>query len=166
MDLWEDHSTWEKAWEVAGENYRVRTTTSRFEAKDVAEGLEIMLGHFQDVLGTDFTPPEPFNVWILPTIEEYNDLGDDSDEHSSILGGFYAGNLTELPVVVLHSDNPTELRMWITHCALHQFVAGPSLPGSPSGSRRGWQAASPSTGTLPMPRRSTVGWPKGRSTSR
>jgi len=133
-DLWVDHSTWENAWEVSSEHYTVRTTDSRYLAADIGTGLDIMLGHFQNILGTTFTPDQPFQVLIFPRLSEYNVFGNQvGDEHSSALGSFYAVQDPRLAVATYFIQYPTLLRMWITHAATHQFVdrAFQSSPPTP-----------------------------------
>lgn len=124
-DLWVDHSSWENAWEVETENYVVRTTRSRYFAASVAEGLEVMLGHFQRVLDTDYVPAEPFRILIFPDLAQYNAFGNaNGAEHSSAFGVFYTTQDPTRPVATYLPPNPNEtlLRMWITHGAVHQFV--------------------------------------------
>jgi hypothetical protein len=137
-DLWVDHSSWENAWEVSSAHYTVRTTESRYLAKDVGEGLEIMLGHFQNILGTDFVPNQPFLVLIFPTLSEYNVFGNSvGAEHSSALGNFYADQDPNLAIATYFVQYPTLLRMWITHSATHQFVARAFRPSLSTGISEG-----------------------------
>ena len=123
VELVEDHSTWETAWEVSSDHYRVRTTHSHFLAQDLAQGLESMLAHYQSLFGTDFAPARPLPVFVHETIAEYNQFGNDHGaEHSSILGAFYASQHPEAPVAAVYTANSTLLRMSVTHAATHQFV--------------------------------------------
>ena len=132
IDLWEDHSRWENAWEVASEHYRVQTTHSRYLAASLAEGMETMLGHFQSVLGTDWAPSTPVEIWVFPTLAEYNQFGNaNGAQHSSMYGSFHATQHGQQPVATMYTANPTLLRMWITHAAVHQFVSG-AFPATPS----------------------------------
>ncbi len=132
IDLWEDHSRWESAWEVASEHYRVRTTHGRYLAANLAEGMETMLGHFQSVLGTDWAPGTPFEIWVFPTLAEYNQFGNaNGAQHSSMYGSFHATQHAQQPVATMYTANPTLLRMWITHAAVHQFVSG-AFPATPT----------------------------------
>ena len=62
----------------------------------IAQGLETMLGHFQRVLGTEWTPAGRLQVDIHPSIAAYNQAGTNFDEHSSMYGSFYASGTPEL----------------------------------------------------------------------
>ena len=123
IDLWEDHSSWDDPWIVTTDHYEVRTTDSFGLARRVADGLETMHGHFRDLLGGEVSgPPQP--VWILPTMGGYNTFGDDiGDDHSSILGAFYATGHPEQPLLTYFIPNETQLMMWLTHAATHQYLA-------------------------------------------
>lgn len=122
-DLWEDHSTWENAWEVQSGSYLVRTTHSRRLGLDVGGSLEVMLAEFSNILNPDFKARTPFPVFILPVLSQYNQFGDDFGEHhSSIYGSFFAADHEERPVAVLYDENRTLLLMYATHSALHQFI--------------------------------------------
>jgi hypothetical protein len=124
IDVWQEHATWDNAWQFSSKHYRVRTTHSRFLAADVALGLEVMLGHFTELLRPGWEPGEPFTIYILPDLEAYNAFGNQyGAEHSSFYGSFYADTSPELAVAVPYDKNHTLLKMWITHGALHQFVA-------------------------------------------
>jgi hypothetical protein len=122
-DLWVDHSSWENAWEVSSDHFTVKTTASRFLGQKIANDLEFMLTQFQALLGTDYRPSRRFQVWILPTLGDYNVLGQGrADEHSSFYGSYHALQEQGQPVATYYTSNTTQLGMWITHSALHQFV--------------------------------------------
>jgi len=122
-DLWQDHSRWESAWEVESDHYRVRSTHSRYLAASLAEDMDTMLGHFQSVLGTSWTPREPLEIWVFPTLADYNAFGNsDGADHSSLYPCFHAVQNARRPVATMFSPNLTQLRMWITHGATHQFI--------------------------------------------
>ena len=53
-EVWQDHSTWARAWRVRTDHYEVVTTRSRYFGMEVAQGLEAVLGHFQTEYGTRF----------------------------------------------------------------------------------------------------------------
>ncbi|MHC5209302.1 MAG: hypothetical protein ACYTG2_01120 [Planctomycetota bacterium] len=123
ITLWEDHSTWENPWRATTNHYEVSTTESRFAAKAIADGLEGMLDHFQRLLGTSYAPSRPVPIYIFPDVNAYNTFGEQyGTEHSSFYASFYADQHDERPIAVIHSGNPTLLRMWVTHGAVHQFV--------------------------------------------
>lgn len=123
LDVWEDHSTFENAWVATTDHFSVHTTTSYGEGKDIATGLETMLGHFQKVLGTDYVPPKPLPVFILPGRAAYNTFGENHGEaHSSFYGSFHALSHAQRPVAAEWIDNPTLLRMQITHSVVHQYL--------------------------------------------
>lgn len=123
--LWQDHSTWENAWRVATEHYEVRTVHSYALGLRIAQGLETMLGHFRELLQTDFEPRRKLPIWVFPDVGAYNNFGNaevDADEHSSFWGSFYARNHPERPVAAVYSDNLLHLEMLVTHSAVHQFL--------------------------------------------
>jgi hypothetical protein len=130
-ELYEDHSTWDKAWVVDSEHYEVRTVESFFLANDVATGLDVMYGHFCETLGLQSGPPGRMRIDILPDLAAYNQIGQTYDQHSSFYGCFYADRETGHPVVSVRDPNPTMLRMQITHGALHQFLAAEFPQGTP-----------------------------------
>lgn len=121
-DLFQDHSTWDKAWVVESKYYSVRTTHSRFLGLDIANGLDMMLEHFQALLGTDFVPAERVSVMILPTIPEYNAIGQNNNEpaHSSFYGSYFSTSTNA--IVVLYDPNHIELKFRVTHSAFHNYV--------------------------------------------
>ncbi|MBI4880885.1 MAG: hypothetical protein HY812_14700 [Planctomycetes bacterium] len=122
-EVFQDHSTFDKAWEVRTRHYLVKTTHSRRMAQEVADGLETMLGHFQTLLDTDWVPPEHFRVFIFLTIQDYNAFGEQfGAEHSSFYGSFYAGQHPEQPVAAVFRGSMLELQMEVTHSAFHQYL--------------------------------------------
>jgi hypothetical protein len=130
VDLWEDHSTWENAWSVRTDHFHVRTTKSRGEADNLARGLEVMLGHFQRTLATDFAPAEPIPVWVFPDVTAYNTFGEQHGaDHSSFYGAFFAPGHPERPVVAAPHENPLYVRMMVTHAVTHAWVAQ-AFPGA------------------------------------
>lgn len=121
-DIWEDHSTWENAWQVRSDHYIVRTTHSRKLGRDMGDRLEMMFQEFKYVLSPDFTTSEPFHIFICPTLAVYNQYGEEFGEHhSSLYGSFYAAGHDQRPVIVLFDANETLLTMFTTHSAFHQF---------------------------------------------
>ncbi len=137
LDIWEDHSTFENAWLAETEHFAVRTTASYGLARDLAAGLETMLGHFHSVLGVDFTPPAALPVFVLPDRAAYNAFGEQHGEHhSSFYGSFHASNHPEQPVAVAWDPNPTLLRMHVTHSVVHQYLHR-AFPAS-AGNRPAW----------------------------
>lgn len=122
-ELYEDHSTWEKAWIVETDHYSVRTIESRFLAADIAAGLEVMLGHFLETLELKEAPARRAAIQIVPDVATYNRLGASYDQHSSFYGSFFADQDPARPVIAVYDANPTLLRMQITHGAVHQFLA-------------------------------------------
>ncbi len=122
-EVFQDHSTFDKAWEVRTAHYLVKTTHSRSLAQEVADGLETMLGHFQTLLDTEWIPSEPFRVFIFVTIPDYNAFGEQfGAEHSSFYGSFYSDQHPEQPVAVVFRGNMLELQMEVTHSAFHQYL--------------------------------------------
>jgi hypothetical protein len=123
-DIWQDHSTWDKAWVVRsdGGHYEVRTTHSHALGRSVANGLETMLGHFQATFGVRQTPLEPFEILIFPDIAGYNGFGDEyGDERSSFYGAFYARNHPNGAVGAVYNANHTYLKMQLTNAAANQW---------------------------------------------
>jgi hypothetical protein len=132
LEIWTDHSTWEKAWVVHTPHFAVRTTRSHGFGLDIATGLEAMLKNFQSTLATDFVPEQPMVVQIYPDVAAYNAFGTtNGDAHSSFYGSFYAPRHAEKPVAVAWDDNLTLLRMQITHSVLHQYI-GALHPNAPA----------------------------------
>jgi hypothetical protein len=128
---YEDHSTWENAWSVESDHYTVRTTDSYWMGQDLAAGLEVMRGHFLQVLGLESVPGERVPIWVFPELGAYNTLGGTKyAQHSSFYGSFFADQEPGRPVATLIPvpDNPTLLRMQITHSAVHRFLAD-AFPG-------------------------------------
>ena len=39
-EVWIDHSTWENAWQIGSDHYRVQTTLTRHFGEEIATGLE------------------------------------------------------------------------------------------------------------------------------
>ena len=137
LDIWEDHSTFENAWLVKSEHFVVRTTVSHGLARDLASGLETMLGHFRTVLGIDFVPPAPLTVFVFPDRAAYNAFGEQHGEHhSSFYGSFHATGHPDQPVAVEWNRNPTLLRMHVTHSVVHQYLHH-AFPGT-VGNRPAW----------------------------
>lgn len=121
-DIWEDHSSWDNAWQVRSDHYIVRTTHSRKLGRDMGERLDMMLEEFKYVLYPEFTVDEPFQIFLCPTLAVYNQYGEEFGEHhSSLYGSFYAAGHEQRPVIVLYDDNETLLTMFTTHSAFHQF---------------------------------------------
>ena len=124
LDFEIDHSRWEDPWIVTSAHYEVRTTVSFAQAHELAKNLEFLRSEFVELLGEGRRPAGPARVWVLPTLAEYNRFGNEHGaEHSSILGSFFAADHPEQPVVTFFDGNWTQLGMWVTHSALHQFVA-------------------------------------------
>lgn len=121
-DLYRDHSSWEDPWVVSNGRYEVRTATTRYQAVTLARQLDWIYDQFQYVLGTDYEPPRPLQVWICPTIDQYNAYGENADEHSSFYGSFYFAGNEARPVVTFHTPNEALLMIHVTHAATHQFL--------------------------------------------
>ena len=123
QDVFEDHSTAEKAWEVTSRHFLVRTTHSHGLAANLAEGLDTMLAHFQETLGVNIPPTRRYHVYVLPTVGDYNQFGNaNGQEHSSCYGSFHAAEHAERPVAAVYDPNHTWLRMMVTHSMVHQYV--------------------------------------------
>lgn len=122
LDFVVDHSRWEDPWVLRSPHYEVRTTRSYAQARTLSTSLEFMHAEFEKLLGPAPAREEPFDVWVMPDLTAYNRQGESSGDHSSLLGSFFADQLPERPVIALHDSNPTQLGMWVTHSALHQWV--------------------------------------------
>ncbi|MFK7740337.1 MAG: hypothetical protein AB8H80_08430 [Planctomycetota bacterium] len=123
LDIWSDHSTIENAWQARSKHFVVRTVESYMLANDIAKGLETMFDHFQKQLGDDYVPTTLFPVVILPSRAAYNSFGEaHGQEHSSFYGSFFAASHEQLPVAAEYHENPTLLRMQITHSVVHQYL--------------------------------------------
>lgn len=125
--LWEDHSTWDKAWEVRSEHYIVKTTRSYAFGRDIGQGLDVMSGHFRNLIKPGFVIDTPFKIFVFPDLAAYNALGqaegnDPFATHSSIYGSFFSASHAERPVACLQHANHVLVNMWVTHSAVHQFL--------------------------------------------
>lgn len=118
-----DHSRWEDPWVVASANFVVRTTHSYGQAFELAKNLEFLRSEFVQLLGEGRKPSGPAHIWVFPTLADYNRFGSGYGEHSSMLGSFFATDQAEQPVATFYDGNWTQLGMWVTHSALHQFLA-------------------------------------------
>lgn len=129
--LLEDHSSWERAWEIPTREYLVRTSLNWYIGKRLGDDLDAMLDNFRQLARTEWQPPEPLRVFLFPTLPEYNAWGaEHGAHHSSLLGGFWAGDQPERPVAVCFEANALQASMWATHAAFHQF-AEQALPRIP-----------------------------------
>ncbi len=125
LELWQDHSTWENAWRIESKNYRVRTTRSWAYGNQVAQNLEVMHGHFQEILGTSFDHPQPVEIWLLPNLGAYNTYANNQGaHHSSALGCFISDETDRRVVITYYDPNATQVGMMTTHGALHLFAEG------------------------------------------
>lgn len=122
IQLWKDHSRWEDPWVAESEHYTVRTTASYALGAKIAADLEFMFGEFQRLLATPFEPPERFKVWIFPSLDDFNTFGGNAEEHSSMYGGYFAVQAPERPVAAYYTSDLTQLGMFVTHGAAHQFM--------------------------------------------
>ncbi len=121
--LWVDRTLWENAWEVQGQHFTVRTTRGYDFGTRVVAGLEQMHGWFSFVLGRGLPEGDRVNVWILPDLTGYNELGDDlSGDHSSKIGCFYAPGNASRPVVTYYLRDELRGRQFATHGSLHAFL--------------------------------------------
>lgn len=117
-----DHSRWDDPWIVTTEHYEVRSTESYAQARRYADELEFMRREFVALLGPGRNPTRRSQIWIFPSIGDYNTFNADAAEHSSMLGSNYAGQHPEQPVATYQERNATLLGMWITHGAVHQYL--------------------------------------------
>ena len=129
--LLEDHTSWERAWEIPTRDYLVRTSLNWYIGKRLGDNLDAMLGHFRALAQTEWRPAQPLRVFLFPTLPEYNTFGEQHGaHHSSMLGAFWAGDQPEQPLAVCFDANPLQYTMWATHAAFHQF-AEQALPRVP-----------------------------------
>lgn len=122
LDLVVDHSRWENPWKATSEHYEVRTTHSYALAVEMARSLEFLRGEMVKLLGERSNPSGKAAIWIFPTLNAYNTFGQPYDTHSSFYGAFYAADQADRPVATYYTSNRTQLGMWVTHGALHQFL--------------------------------------------
>ncbi len=126
----DDHSTWDRAWEIPSESFRVRTAMNWYIGAELGRHLDTMLEHFRSVTRSSWRPPTPMSVFLFSNLQEYNQFGaagifqQVSANHSSILGSFYGPEHAERPVALYFDRNRTRLGMWATHSAFHQFAEG------------------------------------------
>jgi hypothetical protein len=121
-DLWEDHSTWDKAWVAQSAHFEVKTVQSWAVASSIAHGLDRMLEYFQAALAIDFAPAQKIKVFLYPDAVQYNAVGQNHAEHSSFYGSFYANQAPEVHVAAAPHPYPTMLRMQITHSVAHMYL--------------------------------------------
>jgi hypothetical protein len=122
LDLTVDHSRWEDPWKATSEHYEVRTTHSYALASEMARNLEFLRSEMVKLLGEDTRPPGKSAIWIFPSLNAYNTFGQPYDTHSSFYGSFYAPEHPDRPVASYYTSNFTQLGMWVTHGAVHQFL--------------------------------------------
>ncbi len=122
-EILEERTTWETAWVARSEHYEVRSLHSYGLAKQIADGQETMLEHFQRVLGKGIQRSEPFVIHVRRDVGAYNQAGEEfGTEHSSFYGSYFAEQEERTPVEVAWDRNTTWLQIQITHSALHQFL--------------------------------------------
>jgi hypothetical protein len=129
--LLEDHTSWERAWVIPTRDYSVRTSLNWYIGKRLGDNLEAMLDHFRQLGRSQWRPPEPLQVFLFPSLPEYNAFGEQyGAHHSSILGGFWASDHPERPAALYFDPNSLQVSMWATHAAFHQFAeqAFPTIP--------------------------------------
>ena len=127
LDLWVDHSRWDDPWLATSDHFEVRTIESYALAAEIAKSLEYLRGEWVKLLGTGNATAKKQAVWIFPNMAAYNQFGEgmsdqDAAQHSSAYASFYAGENAEQPVVTYFTPNRTQLGMWITHGAVHQYL--------------------------------------------
>lgn len=123
LALFDDHSSWENAWEIETPSYRVTTSLNWYIGRRLGTDLETMLGYFRELTGTEWRPPTPMPFHLYPTLGEYNQFGNNFGEHhSSVLGSFYATQHPDRPVAMYFHASKKQLAIWATHSAFHQFV--------------------------------------------
>jgi len=121
--LWIDRTRWENAWQVPSANLTVRTTRGRDFGERVAGGLESMFGWCSFVFGRTLPEGEKVNVWVLPDLPAYNQMGDDlSGDHSSKIGCFYAPADPARPVVTYYLRDELRGRQFATHGIVHAYL--------------------------------------------
>jgi hypothetical protein len=120
-----NHSRWEDPWVVTSEHYEVRSTRSYAQARTIADSVEFLRGELVKLVGEGRGGRTARQaIWIFPNLNAYTVFGNaNGAEHSSILGSYYASDDPAQPVATYQYDNQTLLGMWITHSAVHQFLA-------------------------------------------
>jgi len=119
-----DHSRWEDPWVVQTEHYEVRSTKSYAQAHSIADSAEFMRGEYVKLLGEGRGGRAGRQaIWIYPSLAAYKIFGNQNGaEHSSFYGSYYASGDAALPVATYDDNNPTQLGIWVTHSAVHQFL--------------------------------------------
>jgi hypothetical protein len=126
-----DHARWETAWRIETRDYEVRTSLNWYIGRKLGDDLEAMLGFFRELGRTQWRPPQPMNVFLFPSLAEYNAFGNEhGQEHSSMLGSFWASAQADRPVALYFDSNRLRVSMWATHSAFHQF-SGQAFPTTP-----------------------------------
>jgi hypothetical protein len=119
-----DHSRWEDPWVVVSEHYEVRSTRSYAQARAIADASEFLRGELVKLLGEGRgVRTARLGIWIFPNLSDYRRFGEaNGAEHSSMYGSYYASGDAAQPVATYENGNPTQLGMWVTHSAVHQFL--------------------------------------------
>lgn len=134
-EWWPIHSTWQDPWIVTSEHYQVKQTRAYWVGRRIADGLEQMWPHFEDVLVESTPRSEPFLVEIHPDLPSYNRVGatvqdDATAYHTSFLGSFHGAELPGGPVVTYDPGDEETLVRQITHSAAHQYLAAFGRPAA------------------------------------
>ncbi|MEQ8764651.1 MAG: hypothetical protein RL885_12040 [Planctomycetota bacterium] len=119
----EEHATWADPWIVESPHYRVRVAESWILANGLSQGLETMRERFTALIPGRVTPGGRSAIFVLPTLADYQQFGDDhGDARSSFYGSFYASGHPEKPVATYVDSNATRQRMTVTHGATLQYL--------------------------------------------
>ncbi len=116
---------WANAYEQTVGRFTVRTVRSPAFARRLAQRQDAMFPRYQTLIEPGFEPGNMV-VWVLPSIDDYNEFGNRyGAEHSSMHGSFLTNEIPGTnfePIVTYHPGSETQLDMWITHGAVHQFL--------------------------------------------
>ncbi|MCA8957071.1 MAG: hypothetical protein KDC87_13415 [Planctomycetes bacterium] len=123
--IWDDHSTWDKAWEIESKHFRIRTTQPWAYGTKLGDGLDQMVAIMQQHgLELNLNGSAKGRVLLYPSIEEYNKHGNsnNADEHSTLYGSYFGARESERPVVGVVNPSGTLVWMQITHSVTHQLL--------------------------------------------
>jgi hypothetical protein len=132
-DWWPTHSTWQDPWITTSEHYQVKQTRAYWAGGRIADWLERLWPHFEEVLVEATPRTEPFVIEIHPDLASYNQVGATVQDnatayHTSFLGSFHAAELPGGPVVTYDPRDEETLARQLTHSAAHQYLAAFGRP--------------------------------------
>lgn len=129
----EYHSTWEKAWELESEHYRIVTNRDYDYTMQVLEKAEKAYAAMKDFFGDEpDLKGKKLNIYMFKTPDEYNQFGrqnagGDEGWRQSLFGGFYAAEHPDAPAAVYSFFDEANRFDWTEYHLYHalavQYIA-------------------------------------------